>query len=179
MTTEPTPDNIVDINQARSGVIPRIFNGVTELWKTGKQHHSELMSVSTRIFNGVTEIWKMGRQHHLDLTTIIMNQRAIMARLDRIERQETRRPYIRPIEEYPTFDWSKLGAEVKKSDQFGAAVIEIGLDIFYRRSPDNRYPGAIWFSRSLGDGKYEKLIVFREIDDPMPLGHKTQRSLSN
>ena len=39
------------------------------------------------------------------------------------EEKANRLKYQRPLSEFPTFDWSLIGAEVLKADQWGAAII--------------------------------------------------------
>jgi hypothetical protein len=96
--------------------------------------------------------------------------------------------YFAPIEEFKTFDWGKIGAVVVKSDQYGAAVVGIHPDEswqqwkeYIRRSPDNAYDTAIFFSRCVGkdeDGKnkYERLITFKSKKpiDVNPISRKAE-----
>ncbi len=70
------------------------------------------------------------------------------------------------LEEFKKFDWSSISAEVKAQDQYGASLVSWNNQLYQRRSPDNVYEPAVWFSRCIGkdsEGKneYEKLITFR------------------
>jgi hypothetical protein len=47
--------------------------------------------------------------------------------------------YQRALSEYPTFDWTSIGATVLSRDDDGATTVEWNGQIFTRRSPDNRF----------------------------------------
>jgi hypothetical protein len=90
----------------------------------------------------------------------------------------------RPIEEFKNFDWSSIGARVDKSDSYGAAVVSWKGQIYTRRSPQNKFGVAIWFSRCVGkeeDGanKYERLITFKPFSniEAEPLPPKAQNHI--
>jgi len=90
-------------------------------------------------------------------------------------------PDIRePIQNYSTFDWSSIGAEVLRNDQDGPSVVRWNGKIFKRRSPSNKFAPSIWFSRCVGkaeDGAnlYETLISFDIIsDDVEPVNPKAR-----
>jgi hypothetical protein len=77
--------------------------------------------------------------------------------------------YQRPLSEFPTFDWGSIGAEVLKSDQYGAAIVSRRGKEYYRRSHDT-YGADVWFARGNGkrqDGKtnYDWLIKFSPLED--------------
>src|SRR5689334_6949166 len=89
---------------------------------------------------------------------------------DALERMAPAMPkapnYQYPIEAFPNFDWESINAVVEKQDQYGVAVVAWGGQVWVRRSPANKYGGAIWFSRAVGkdeEGKtfYERLITFK------------------
>lgn len=87
--------------------------------------------------------------------------------------------YKRPIEEFPTFDWASIGARVLKVDQYGVAQVEHGDQVYTRRSPENKFGEAIWFSRPEGkdaDGntRYVRLITFRRFGDAEPISRKAE-----
>jgi hypothetical protein len=82
-----------------------------------------------------------------------------------------------PLSVYAGFDWTSIGAQLVSEDQDGATVVRWRGQLFKRRSPDNKFGKAIWFSRTTGkaeDGTplYERLISFREISEPDPLPSK-------
>jgi hypothetical protein len=85
------------------------------------------------------------------------------------EEKANRLKYQRPLSEFPTFDWSLIGAEVLKADQWGAAIISWRGKEYYRRSNDT-YGADVWFARGNGkrdDGKtnYDWLIKFSPVED--------------
>jgi ssDNA-binding DdrB-like protein len=58
--------------------------------------------------------------------------------------------YQRPLSEYPTFDWPSIGATVLNRDDDGVTAVEWNSQVFTRRSPNNKFDAAVWFSRHLG-----------------------------
>jgi hypothetical protein len=58
--------------------------------------------------------------------------------------------YQRPLSDYPGFDWPSIGATVLKEDDDGATAVEWNGQIFTRRSPNNKFDAAVWFSRCVG-----------------------------
>jgi len=82
--------------------------------------------------------------------------------------------HVRNITDFATFDWSTIGAYVIESDQYGPSLVEHKGKTYKRRSPENKYDPAIWFSRAAGkdeDGSnlYERLITFKEFKPAEPL----------
>jgi hypothetical protein len=78
--------------------------------------------------------------------------------------------YQRPLSEYPIFDWPSIGATVLNRDEDGVTAVEWNGQVFTRRSPNNKFDAAVWFSRHLGqdaDGnkRYARLISFRALND--------------
>jgi hypothetical protein len=83
----------------------------------------------------------------------------------------------RPLKQYKTFDWSKIGAVVTNQDQVGATHVIWCGHTYVRRSGENKkYGAAIWFSRGNGKGEdgeaaYVRLITFRDNEskvEPLP-----------
>jgi hypothetical protein len=65
-----------------------------------------------------------------------------------------------------------------------AAGIQWNGRVFTRRSPDNSFASAIWFSRSVGkdsDGKnkYVRLITFKPISESGPIGVKAKKAIGS
>jgi hypothetical protein len=54
------------------------------------------------------------------------------------------------LSEYPTFDWPSIGATVLNRDDDGVTAVEWNGHVFTRRSPNNKFDVAVWFSRHLG-----------------------------
>ncbi len=86
-----------------------------------------------------------------------------------------------PISDYATFDWTSIGAEVLRADEDGPSVVRWNGKVYKRRSPQNKFDPAIWFSRCIGkreDGanNYERLISFDVIkDDVDPVNPAARR----
>ena len=90
-----------------------------------------------------------------------------------------------PIEEYHGFDFAQIGARVIAHDEDGPTIIERDGRQYRRRSPQNKFGGDVWYSKSLGkeeNGKplYEILVSFKEIDDSKvdPLSPNAQRAIA-
>jgi hypothetical protein len=89
--------------------------------------------------------------------------------------------YQRPLSEYHGFDWSSIGAGVLKEDEDGVSSVEWNGQVFTRRSPNNRFDAAIWFSRCVGkdsDGnnRYVRLISFKAASDAEPIAAKAKKA---
>lgn len=92
--------------------------------------------------------------------------------------------YQYDLSAFPNFDWDKIGAAVVERDRYGAAAVTWGGHTYIRRSPQNKFGEAIWFSRCTGKGEtgenvYERLITFKrhkQCASPVPervLSHLT------
>lgn len=91
---------------------------------------------------------------------------------------------VKPIEGYQSFDWSSIGASVVRQDSDGPTHLEYGGFVWSRRSPQNKFDGAIWYSRAAGKDEagnvlYLRLITFREIKDVDPLPSKLSANITN
>lgn len=90
----------------------------------------------------------------------------------------------RPLADYLTFDWSKIGARILAQDQDGPTIVEHNGRIYKRRAPDNKYGAAIWFSRAdgkdaEGNNNYVSLISFEIFTQTVePIGHKVREALA-
>lgn len=90
--------------------------------------------------------------------------------LDALKPEKPAPNYKQSLKNFPTFDWSIIGAEVEKSDHYGAATVLWQGKRFVRRSPENNYGAAIFFTRCVGKdetgkNKYERLITFEPIQE--------------
>ena len=110
---------------------------------------------------------------------ILQTQQLILARLDRlVDNIEINDPEIeRSLSEYKNFDWKAIGARVIEIDTDGVALVEWRGKIYKRRSPDNKFSPAIWYSRKEGDS-YKKLITFKDFGSIEPLGRKVITQLN-
>lgn len=89
---------------------------------------------------------------------------------------------VRPIEEYPTFDWSAIGASVVQRDPDGPTHVEHQGGLYTRRSPQNKFDPAIWYSRANGrddngDVRYLRLITFKPLKDAESLPRGVEREI--
>jgi hypothetical protein len=90
--------------------------------------------------------------------------------------------YQRPLSEYADFDWSSIGATVLTRDKDGATAVEWNGQVFKRRSPNNKYDAAIFFSRSLGKdaagaNQYARLIKFTPPAEAEPISDKAKKAI--
>ncbi|MCI0388072.1 MAG: single-stranded DNA-binding protein [Acidobacteria bacterium] len=90
--------------------------------------------------------------------------------------------YRRPLSDYRDFDWASIGAIVLKEDRDGATEVEWNSQVFTRRSADNSFDAAIWFSRSVGKdsegkNKYLRLITFKPPSESGPIGAKAKKAI--
>src|SRR5215510_8389216 len=93
---------------------------------------------------------RIGEQNGI-LRTIAASLRSIESHLRQMAVSSNPAPnYQRPLSEYPTFDWPSIGATVLNQDDDGATSVEWSGQVFTRRSPNNKFDAAVWFSRHLG-----------------------------
>jgi hypothetical protein len=158
---------------------------------------SSVLAVQTRLFSiGDKEIamseteeklivklgQRMGEQNEI-LRMIAASLKGVESHLRQMAVSSNTAPnYQRPLSEYPTFDWSSIGATVLSRDDDGATAVEWNGQVFTRRSPSNRFQSAIWYSRHLGqdvDGnkRYARLISFRDLNDAEPIAAKAKKAI--
>lgn len=87
--------------------------------------------------------------------------------------------FVKPIELYADFDFTAIGASVKGRDANGPTELEWGGYLWTRRSPQNKFGEAIWFSRATGKDpegqvKYARLITFKKLTEAEPLPRKVE-----
>jgi hypothetical protein len=116
---------------------------------------------------------------------------AINHGFDRVLRAiETARPAITgetmeaALATFKTFDWSSIGATVIETDEDGVSMIRAANGKICKRRSNDKFGTEIWFSYPNGrkeDGTpdYKRVIEFRELDAPEPLGRKTMAALSS
>jgi len=90
--------------------------------------------------------------------------------------------YQRHLSEYPTFDWPSIGATVLNRDGDGATAVQWNGQVFTRRSPNNKFDAAVWFSRHLrqdsdDNKRYARLITFRALNDAEPIAAKAKKAI--
>lgn len=91
--------------------------------------------------------------------------------------------YQKPLAEYWGFDWDSIGATPQSFDEEGATSVEWNGRLFTRRSPQNKFQEAVWFSRAVGkdsegNNRYEKLITFKDTTEAEELGKKVKKAVS-
>lgn len=110
--------------------------------------------------------------------------------LDRIARgvetialsNATEPAFVKSLADYPTFDWSSIGATVTEQDRDGATVVEWGGYSWKRRNPSNNFGDAIFYTRPIGkkeDGsnKYARLITFKDLGKVKAINRDTEAAL--
>ncbi len=90
--------------------------------------------------------------------------------------------YQHSLESFNQFNWASIGAAIERSDEYGAAIVSWRGQQFTRRSPQNKFDPAIWFSRCTGkdesgENRYERLITFKPLSkqEVEPVPDKTAR----
>ncbi len=89
----------------------------------------------------------------------------IAVALERLAEPDPTQPrHVKPLSEYAEFDWDTIGATIIKRDRYGAAVVEQGGKLYYRRSKSD-FGEDIWYSHGLGVDeqgrkRYATLIKF-------------------
>ena len=125
---------------------------------------------------------RIGEQNGI-LRTIAASLHGIESHLRQIAVSSNPVPnYQRLLSEYPTFDWPSIGATVLNRDGDGVTAVEWNGQVFTRRSPNNKFDAAVWFSRNLGqdsDGnkRYARLITFRDLSDAEPIASKAKKAI--
>ncbi len=104
---------------------------------------------------------------------ILSTQELILKVLEiMVTNQQIKDPdYQHSLEEYQNFDWSNIGAKILDRDSDGVSAVSWHGKIYKRRSPENKFAPAIWFSRKQGNDYY-KLITFKTIEAAEPLSRK-------
>lgn len=91
---------------------------------------------------------------------------------------------VKPLADYPGFPWDSIDASVVKGDQYGPTHVEHGGYVYTRRSPQNKFGEAIWYSRAAGkaeDGTttYARLITFKKLADAESLPDKVVQAVKS
>lgn len=92
--------------------------------------------------------------------------------------------YQHDLKAFSRFDWLAIGATVMERDRYGVSAVSWGGHEYKRRSPQNKFGEAIWFSRCTGkddrgENEYKRLITFkREISKAEPLPERVMGHLA-
>lgn len=87
-----------------------------------------------------------------------------------------------PLSQYRGFDWSSIGAVILQQDADGVSVIRTSGGRVCKRRSNDKFGEDIWFSHGNGkdpDGtpKYRKVVEFKTVKPPEPLGRKTEQAM--
>lgn len=87
-----------------------------------------------------------------------------------------------PLSEYAMFDWAAIGAKVVQRDQDGVSVVRLANGRLAKRRSNDKFGTEIWFSYANsrtddGTPRYVKVVEFRDVLPPEPLGRKTERAM--
>lgn len=87
-----------------------------------------------------------------------------------------------PLSQYRGFDWSSIGAVILQQDADGVSVIRTSGGRVCKRRSNDKFGEDIWFSHGNGkdpDGtpKYRKVVEFKTVKAPEPLGRKTEQAM--
>jgi hypothetical protein len=89
---------------------------------------------------------RIGEQNEI-LRAIAASLQGVEAHLRQMAVSSNTAPnYQRLLSEYPTFDWSSIGATVLNRDDDGVTAVEWNGQVFTRRSASNKFPEAVWYS---------------------------------
>jgi len=87
-----------------------------------------------------------------------------------------------PLSDFSGFAWSTIGATIVQRDSDGVSIIRTATGKMAKRRSNDKFGTEIWFSYSDGkapDGtnKYHKVVEFRNVAPPEPLGRKTEQAV--
>jgi len=87
-----------------------------------------------------------------------------------------------PLGDFKTFDWANVGMRVVARDDDGPSVIQATNGKMCKRRSSDKFGTEIWFSYCSGKNEnntpqYTKVIEFKEVKAPEPLGRKTEQAL--
>ncbi len=124
------------------------------------------------LMNSQRELYKLNKQ-------LLITQQRIEQKLERLikDRPIQELNYEKSISEFDNFDWSSIEAKIITQDSDGVSAVEWRGRIYKRRSPENKFAPAIWFSRKEGTD-YHKLITFKTIEPAEPISRKVLARIS-
>lgn len=134
-------------------------------------------------FTTLANLLRQANESHAELVAAVDRLAALIATQAAGDIDPDDAPDIEmPIGRFHSFDWAQIAAHVLVEDEYGPAIVNYGGKAFKRRSPDNQYDPAIWFSRCVGkddkgNNKYVRLITFKPMADKVePLGRKAEKA---
>ena len=87
-----------------------------------------------------------------------------------------------PLSEFAGFPWSTIGATIVQRDADGVSVIRTANGKMAKRRSNDKFGTEVWFSYSdgkdtKGENRYHKVVEFRNVAPPEPLGRKTEQAV--
>lgn len=87
-----------------------------------------------------------------------------------------------PLSDFAAFPWSTIGATIVQRDADGVSIIRTAAGKMAKRRSNDKFGTEVWFSYSdgkdeRGENRYRKVIVFRNVAPPEPLGRKTEQAV--
>jgi hypothetical protein len=87
-----------------------------------------------------------------------------------------------PLSDFSAFAWSTIGATIVQRDADGVSIIRTANGKMAKRRSNDKFGTEVWFSYADGkapDGtnKYHKVVEFRNVAPPEPLGRKTEQAM--
>lgn len=87
-----------------------------------------------------------------------------------------------PLSGFAAFPWSTIGATIVDRDADGVSIIRTANGRIAKRRSNDKFGTEVWFSYSdgkdeKGENRYRKVIVFRNVAPPEPLGRKTEQAV--
>ncbi|MEM1278591.1 MAG: single-stranded DNA-binding protein [Cyanobacteria bacterium P01_H01_bin.152] len=111
-----------------------------------------------------------------ELTTLLLQ---MANRLEAIASQ-TPPNWQLPLKFYRGNWCDRIAATALENDEHGPTKVLWCGHCYTRRTGENpKYGAAIWFSRSVGNGDYGRLITFSDTSPASPLPEYVRRALSN
>jgi hypothetical protein len=110
-----------------------------------------------------------------DVLGMILHELKNIAQMlyDQLENKPESPNYKRPIQVYPTFNWSSIGAEVQTVNDNGEALTVVWERKLYTKRSKNE---DIWFSYGTLDNGYSRLITFKEMKGSLPVVTEPERT---
>jgi len=97
-------------------------------------------------------------------------------------REEAEDPLEFPLSSFAAFPWSTIGATIVDRDADGVSIVRTANGKMAKRRSNDKFGTEVWFSYSdgkdeKGENRYRKVIVFRNVAPPEPLGRKTEQAV--
>lgn len=87
-----------------------------------------------------------------------------------------------PLSDFAALPWSTIGATIVQRDSDGVSIVRTANGRMAKRRSNDKFGTEVWFSYSdgkddRGENRYVKVIVFRNVAPPEPLGRKTEQAV--